>query len=184
MAVQKKVYTVEEFDELAELPENAERLLEFISGEIFEKMPSNPYVSEIAQLISFFIRLFLRQHNIAGHVTEGQGGYRVGGERLAPDVAYISAARQPELARQGYNPNPPELAVEVFSPNDSEDELQIKLDHSMAAGTTVWVFYAKVKQVAVHVPGQPVKTLGIDDTLDGGDALPGFELPVREIFPK
>jgi hypothetical protein len=34
----------------------------------------------------------------------------------------------------------------------------------------------------VYAPGQPVKTFGIDDTLDGGDVLPGFALAVREIF--
>ena len=56
MAVQReKQYTVEEFDDFVNLPENAERLFEFIGGEIVE-VPSNPYSSEIAATIIFMLR--------------------------------------------------------------------------------------------------------------------------------
>ena len=63
-------------------------------------MPSNPYVSEISALIIFFVQLYLREQGIKGHVTGEAGGYIVSGERYAPDVAFISREKQPELARQ------------------------------------------------------------------------------------
>jgi Uma2 family endonuclease len=185
MVAREKFHTAEEFEQFIARPGNADKLFEWINGEIVEKMPSNPYASEVAQLISFFIRLFLRQHGIAGHVTEGQGGYRVAGSRQAPDVAYISQERQPELARKGYNPNPPELAVEVESPVSAESErrLRAKLFNYLAAGTITWVVYPDTKEVEVYVPDQTMRLLGIDDTLDGGNVLPEFTLAVKEIFP-
>ena len=106
----------------------------------------------------------------------------VSGERYAPDVAFISVARQPELAKEGYNPNPPELAVEVVSPNDSERKMTRKVVNYLAAGTLVWLVRPEEKQVEVYATGKPVKTLGINDTLDGGTVLPGFTLKVSEIF--
>ncbi len=80
----------------------------------------------------------------------------VSGERYAPDVAYISKKRQPELARVGYNPNPPELAVEVDFPSiyKSQEDLRIKVANYIAAGTLVWVVRPDTKMVEVYAPGQ------------------------------
>jgi Uma2 family endonuclease len=182
MAVQDRTkLTVDEFDRLAQMPENANRLLEYIGGEAFE-VPSNPYVSEIASTISFFLKSHLRERGIKGHITGEAGGYMVSGERYAPDVAFISAARQPELARSGYNANPPELAVEVVSPTDPEGKLSIKVANYLAAGTLIWLVWPADKQVHVYAPGQPVKVLSADGVIDGGDVLPGFTLAVSEIF--
>lgn len=179
-----KVTSLEEFDAFVERPENDARLFELIDGEIVEKVPTNAKASEIAVLIAFFIRLFLRQHNISGHVTGADGGYVVAGERYAPDVAYISAARQPELADKGYNPVPPELAVEVETNTTAQSERQLrsKLYHYLSVGTLVWIVYPELREVEIHAPGKAPQKLTAADTLTGGDVLPGFELPLREIF--
>jgi Uma2 family endonuclease len=180
---QRRLIPVEEFDSFVERPENADKLFELVGGEIFE-VPSNAYASKIASVISFFIQLFLRDHGIAGHVTGEAGGYVVAGEKYAPDVAYISKERQPELAKEGYNPNAPDLAVEVDFPSSytSQKKLNIKIANYLAAGTLLWMVYPETKEVNVYVPGQPVKILGINDTLDGGNVLSGFALAVREVF--
>jgi len=181
----KQPLTLADFEAFVDLPENSERIFEFISGEIVE-VPSNPFVSEIAGLIMFFIRLFLVQNNIAGHLTGEAGGYMVNGERYAPDVAFISYARQPELARSGYNPNPPELAVEVISDPASVEEqtaLRRKLANYLAAGTVVWIVDPSARTVEVYSPGQPVQTVSESGTLSGGDLLPGLRIPVKDIFP-
>jgi Uma2 family endonuclease len=172
------------FDDWVLLPENADRLFELVHGEIMEKMPSNAYASEIANLISFYIRLWMREFNIFAHVTDGQGGYMVNGERYAPDVAYISKARQPKLARQGYNPAPPELAVEVEFPTsvESERRLRLKLMNYLAVGTVVWVVYPEMREVEIYTPGQPVQVLRGGAVIDGGSVLPGFQLPLNTIF--
>lgn len=186
VASAKQAMSVTAFDQLVQRPENADRVLELIAGKVFE-VPSNPYVSEIANLIAFFIRLFLVQNNIKGHVTGEAGGYMVAGERYAPDVAYISYARQAELARTGYNPNPPELAVEVISDPENREEqrqLRMKLSGYLAAGVLVWVVNPDDQMVEVHQVGQSAIPVYATDILTGGDVLPGFELPVKDIFPE
>jgi Uma2 family endonuclease len=139
----------------------------------------------VAGLILTALNLYLRNNPI-GQVTGEAGGYMVGGERYAPDVAYISYARQPELAHTGYNPNPPNLAVEVISDPESGEELRqlrIKLSGYMSAGVLVWVVNPDVQVVEVHQVGQLADIVDVSGTLTGGDLLPGFELAVKDIFP-
>lgn len=183
MTIDKPALTVEQFDAFALLPENSEKLFEYIAGEIVE-VPSNPYVSAIAYNIGFAIKLHLRDHQIKGHVTGEAGGYMVAGERYAPDVAFISIEKQPELAHEGYNPNPPDLAVDVVSSNrpDELSNLRIKVSNYNAVGTVVWVVESEKKQIEVYVPGQAVQILRQTDTLDGGDVLPGLSFNVATIF--
>lgn len=185
MAVHTTSMTVDQFDRFVELPENADKLFEYIGGEVVE-VPSNPYVSEIAYNVGFAIKLYLREHGVAGHVTGEAGGYMVSGERYAPDVAFTSKEKQAELATQGYNPNPPDLVVEVDFPStyQSQKGLRTKVVNYLAAGTVVWVVLPETKEVEIYVPGQPRKLVSVDGTLDGGDLLPGFTLPVKEIFPE
>jgi Uma2 family endonuclease len=125
--------------------------------------------------------LFVKQHDL-GRVTGADGGYWVSGERYIPDVAVVSKARQPQPSHEAYNPNPPDLAVEVWSPGNKEDEMAIKIANYLAAGTRVWLFRPLERQVVVFLPGQPAKRLGIDGVLEGGDLLPGFSLKVSDIF--
>ena len=182
MVTTAKHMTVTEFDEWVNLLEQAEHIYEFIGGEIFE-VPSNPYSSEIAGEILFQIKLFLRENKIDGHVTDEGGGYEVSGERYAPDVAYIPSTKQAQLPyKQGYNSNPPDLAVEVISPTDSERKLSIKVANYLAAAFVVWVVCPEEKEVEIYVPNQPVQILTSNDTIDGNPVLPGFLLPVNDIF--
>jgi Uma2 family endonuclease len=131
--------------------------------------------------MSAFILLYLGKYPL-GHVTGVGGGFKLLRDRYAPRVAFVSKDRQPELPKQGYNPIAPDLAVEVVSPTDRERSLRIKIGNYHAAGTIVWVVYFEGQTVEVYPPGQPVRVLNIDDTLDAGDLLPGFTLPLREIF--
>lgn len=174
---------VEAFDAFVQLPENAEKLFEYIDGEIIE-VPSNPYASQISQIIAGEIYAFIKGKNL-GHLTGEAGGYMVAGERYGPDVAFISRIKQPRLVSVGYNPNPPDLAVEVDMPSTytTQQNLFTKTVNYMAAGTLVWIVRPERKEVHVYVAGEAKRTLGIDDVLDGADVLPGFLLPVKDIFP-
>jgi Uma2 family endonuclease len=174
--------SVEAFDAYALLPENADRILQYVAGEVVE-VPSNPYASEISSFFIAALLAFVRPRGL-GRVTGEAGGYRVMGERYAPDVAFVSKARQAELAREGYNPVAPDLAVEVDFPSTyaSQAQLRIKIANYLAAGTVVWLVLPETKMVEVYAPGQPVRLLRVDDTLDGGAVLPGFTLPLKDIF--
>lgn len=183
MAVQREdVLTLDQFTQFIQLPENSEKLFEFINGEIIE-VPSNPFVSKIAGLILTFINLYLFKNDI-GHVTGEAGGYIVNGELYAPDVAFIAYAKQPQLVKEGYNPTPPDLAVEVIS-SDSKaenDRLTLKLGHYLAAGTMVWIVRPEAKYIEVHTPGQPPRKVQGDEAVEGGAVLPGFRLKVSDVL--
>ncbi|MEO8395216.1 MAG: Uma2 family endonuclease [Chloroflexota bacterium] len=97
-------------------------------------------------------------------------------------MAFVSAAWQDQLARQGYNPIAPDLAVEVVSPTDREPAIRRKLAIYAEAGVLVWLVRPRQQTVEVYAPDQPVEIVGIDGTLVGSDLLPDFTLAVRAIF--
>lgn len=172
------------FDTYALLPENEDRILELINGEIVEKVPTNARASQVSGNIVFWIKHYLREQRIKGHVTTADGGFKIGTERYAPDVAYLPAEKQEQLEGKGYNSVPPDLAVEVETniTTDSTDKLRKKTAAYLDHGLTLWVVYPEKEEIKVHAPGKDVVTLGMNDVLDGGDVLPGFSVPVRDIF--
>ena len=186
MAVQiRPVYTVAEFEDFLNQPENTDRIFELIDGEIID-VPSNPYVSQIAARILMYIGIYLLNNRI-GHVTGADGGFLIEGQVLAPDVAYIAAARQPELPRRGFNPLPPDLAVEVISDAANSREqsvLRRTIVQYLAVGTVVWVVDPFVGEVEVYTSLTQTQVYGPGASLSGGEALPGFTLAVNDIFPQ
>ena len=101
-----------------------------------------------------------------------------------PDVAFISADRMPLDSRvRGYCDVPPDLVVEIVSPSASIQGVNDKAIMWLSHGVILaWVVNPDARTVEVHRAGGPVVTLYEDDTLDGGEVLPGFALPVQEIF--
>jgi Uma2 family endonuclease len=181
MVVQKQKITYAQYAEIAARPENAGKILELVSGEIVEKMPSfTP--SKIASRINYYVTQFLMRHPI-GYVTGKAGGYILSEEHtFNPDVGYISKVRLPkEPSREA--PVAPDMAVEVKSPTDSKREMRKKAEIYLQFGTRlVWLVFPEEQAVEVYVPDKDVQTFGINDSLDGGDVLPDFQLAVKDIF--
>ena len=185
LEAQHQPITAQEFDDWTDLPENSERLFELISGEIIEKMPSNVYSSIIAIRIASLLMIYLFKNDI-GYVSGEQGGYKVGDNRFAPDVAFVSYTKQKNANKRGYNPVVPDLAVEVISDADNREELTAlrrKVTGYLNAGVIVWIVDCDKQTVEVHQLGQDVKILGINDTVEVAELLPDFKLAVRDIFP-
>lgn len=179
MVFREKHVTLEDFQVFCDLPQNKNRLFELIGGEIVEKMASfTP--SKIAMRIGRFIGNFA---DSMGYVTGADGTYILSpGYAVMPDVGYIAKARlpvEPEREVQG----PPDLAVEVKSPTDSKRELRLKVEDYLRFGTKmVWLVLPEEQQVEVYIPDADVSEYGLEDTLNGGDVLPGFTLTVKKLF--
>lgn len=182
MVITKRTVTPKEFDQFLTAHAHEDQIYELINGEIVEKMPSNTESSQFSTLLAAFLVMYMRQNPI-GYVTGEAGGYTVDGERYAPDAAVILKPNAP--TQDWFAPFPPNLAVEVDYPSSRQSlrVLSTKISHYLAAGTVVWVVFPEDKEIEVHIPGQAVKILRVGDTLDGGAMLPGFTLPVSEIFP-
>lgn len=82
---------------------------------------------------------------------------------------------------------PPDLVIEVISPGNTRQEMEIKLKEYARSGVQlVWYVDPARKEVDVFPNGNAKrkKTFGLRDTLTGGNILPGFTLPVAKIFEK
>ncbi len=172
--------SVEEFERIAALPENADKRLEFIGGEVIEVV-SNNYASKIALRMAAQISIYVEAHEL-GHVTGADGGYKVSGEDYIPDVGFISKVRQPKSSHDAWNPQPPDLAVEVVSPTDLPKDITDKVVSYLAAGTLVWVIYPEKQQAKVYQAGKPPQTIDVNGVLDGGKLLPGLTVALKDIF--
>ena len=77
----------------------------------------------------------------------------------------------------------PTLAVEVISKNDIYGDVDDKAAEFLRAGSrAVWIVNPRRRTVAVHTPDNTSVTYQIGDAIPGGEMLPGFELPVTDIF--
>ncbi len=188
MVAQERLYTAEAFWEIAQLPKNADKRLALLDGEIIEMPPSSQINTVIAGRIIYFFNAYVIPRDL-GYVTGADGGFTLTEHNARqPDVGFISKARHPVLEGVAF-PIAPDLAVEVISPSESSNDVLKKVQRYIEAGTRlVWAVYPIEQTVYVwkpasHGDGLNVQTFGIDDTLNGGDVLPGFELKVRDIFP-
>jgi Uma2 family endonuclease len=102
----------------------------------------------------------------------------------APDVSFIRAERLEALkGLQGYVPGAPDLAVEVVSQTDLYlDVVDAVADWLEYGARLILVVNPRRQTVAVHRPGQPIRVLGMDDTLSGEDVVPGWSMAVRDLF--
>lgn len=114
-----------------------------------------------------------------------EGGFVLGPSTVrGPDVAFIRRERLPAgSAPRGFFQGAPDLAVGVVSPSDTAADLDVRVHDYLAAGASqVWVVYPDTRRVAVHDPDGTARWYTEDDTLDGGDLLPGFSVKVSEFF--
>lgn len=188
MELQEKLYTASDFWEFTQHPDKDTQRFDLIEGEIREMAPAGEEHGDIASELNMLIRLFVKEHNL-GRVTAAETGYVLhvnpnGRDTvLAPDVGFTSWETANQRAAEKFAPNPPDLAVEVVSPNDAAAEIQEKVLKYLQYGTKlVWVVYPRTQTVEVH-DNSGTKRLGPNVTLDGGTVLPGFKILVKNCFP-
>ncbi len=184
MTAYPKLMTRQEFEAFLERPENSDRLFELINGEIVEKMPTELH-GVVGGNIFGFVWTFNRLHQLGYVSIETRHGMPDDDHNdLLPDVSFISDASRP-LVEKGAVPRMPDLAVEVKSPTNKLISLREKAAYYIANGTRiVWLVIPEKRLVEVYRPDMDVEVLDENDVLDGGDVLPGFTLPIRDIFPK
>jgi Uma2 family endonuclease len=102
----------------------------------------------------------------------------------APDVGFLPCQRLTTVDDPtGYIPGPPDLAAEVIAPSDLYLDVADKVAEWLEHGTQlVFVVNPFSRSIRVHRPGQPTRTLGMNDVLDGEHVVPGWSLAVRDLF--
>lgn len=178
MAMQKTAMSVSEFAQYVQLPENAERRLELIDGEIVEMAPGRTKNSGLGHLLTHKVFMFCEDNDLPCYVSGGDGDYDIQGHVICPDFAY---KRMP-FSNDYPDTEPPLWAVEIISPTDKGIDIRNKRQIYLQAGILYWEMYPLKQSIDVYAPGQPMRVFSINDTLDGGEVLPGFTLAVKDLF--
>ena len=158
---------------------------ELVRGELVRLSPGKPKHGKTIITVATLVNVHVREHDL-GTVYGNDTGFIVSHDPdtvRGPDVAFVAKKRiPPEGEPDEYWDIAPDLAVEVPSDNDTRKDVQDKVTDYLNAGVRlVWVVNPKTRTVEVHVPdGKEV--LKEEDTLTGGDVLPGFSCKVADIF--
>jgi Uma2 family endonuclease len=149
--------------------------------------PSGHVHGKIAARVAGWLAPFVQQHGL-GEAYGAETGFilqRAPDTVRAPDAAFVTTARLAAInpSPEGYFPGPPDLAVEVVSPSDAFSAVEAKVAEWLASGTqAVVVVDPQRKAAAVHRPDGRVLSLAATDVLLLPDLLPGWSLPLAELF--
>jgi Uma2 family endonuclease len=173
-----------EADVITAMEAPRKRLCELIDGILVEK-PMGYSESVLATLLIVQLDAFVRPRNL-GLVTAPDGTIRLWAGRVRiPDVAFTSWGKMPGRKRPKA-PIPtlsPDLAVEILSESNTRKEMALKrADYFQAGVRLVWEIEPDTRTVDVYTSVEAKTTLTENDTLDGGDVLLGFALPLRTFF--
>jgi Uma2 family endonuclease len=162
------------------LPENRDRLFELIHGEIVEKVPTREHGIIAGNSVTEF-NIYLKANPIGQAAVEAR--HRPTDDRhndRIPDVSIVLGHKP--VARRGAENFIPDLCVEIQSPDDSPKLMSEKAAFYLANGAKmVWLIYPRQRIVEV-LTATDRQLLTENDTIEGGDLLPGFAVPVRELF--
>ncbi len=172
---QRTDVTVDELERLS-LPFTAE----LYDGKVVFKMANFAH-GVIQNNIGTALGNYLKTNPIG--LVSDDADYRLWPERKresrVPDLSFILKDRLPkDLFR--YLPLTPDLAIEILSPDDSFEDMIEKVDEYLSQGTKlVWIIICRTREVLVCTAQSKYS---VRDMLTAPEFLPGFELPVRDIF--
>jgi Uma2 family endonuclease len=172
-------------EQLAQLSPEASRG-ELIEGEFVAMSPAGQMHGEIAGNLFGILWNFVKPKKL-GNLYAAETGFvlkRQPDTVRAPDVAFVRAERlSAATPPTGFFDGPPDLAVEVVSPSETLAEIEGKLLDYLENGVqVVWIVYPTTRTITIYYSLTAVRTLTINDTLDCEKLLPGFSVPVQEIF--
>ncbi len=188
MAVQERYMSADTFADLVELPEYQDRVLELVQGVIIDMPKPKRIHGVVVAELTFRLTAYIKENDL-GEVTSGDPGFVLERNNYGRDtvrgldIAFISGERLSTPPDDNWYELGPDLAVEVISPSNMAVDLHLKVTQLLNAGARlVWLVYPQNRTVVAHTADGAV-TLTEADTLSGGDVLPGFEIPVGDIFP-
>jgi len=166
-----------------EIAPDAEKQYEIVAGQPEEKEMGGAKHSGIGVRLAANLWLHVRDNKLGG-VYGPDATFRIGGNERLPDIAFVAASRIPEDGEPvGPWPIPPDLAVEIVSPNDLYEKVISKVIEYLAAGVQqVWLISPENRIISIYTSPTQVTILQEDDEIDGGDVVPGFRCRVSELF--
>ncbi|HYV37805.1 MAG TPA: Uma2 family endonuclease [Gemmataceae bacterium] len=184
-SVKTELMTAEEFYEWANLPENDNKWLELVRGEVIElPLPQRPH-GVICNNVAFPLTAYTRKKK-RYYITINDSGVLL--ERdpdtvRGPDVALYDDANRFVDLHPKYGEFPPLLAAEVLSPNDRADRIMEKIMDYLRNGVRlVWVIDPERRTVTVYTPDDGPRVFDETQTLTGNSVLSGLKCKVADFF--
>ncbi len=171
--------TLEEF---LSLPEG-DAIYELIDGQAIPKMSPKRFHSRLTLALSQLLIPWAQNRGEVGiewAVTLTRNGKPW---VPIPDLLYISYIRLPQDdVRDEACPIPPDLAIEIISPNQTFGEITEKATDYLKAGVLrVWVIDAKAKTITTFDPDTLPQTKRGNNTLEDS-LLEGLQITPQQIF--
>jgi len=170
---------------LLRLPADGRRY-ELIRGELRQMAPAGPTHGRLAMRIAAHLFQHVEAHHL-GTVYAAETGFQLTQDPdtvRAPDVTFVSRQRLEAVGEiEGYWPGAPDVTVEVISPSDRYTDVEDKVVEWLEAGSRmVIVVNPRQRSVTVYHSRTDMIRLTEEDALDGGDVVPGWQLPITEVF--
>lgn len=156
--------------------------LEYGCGEVTQKPMPDRLHSTIQGFLILVLGPFLARTGLGRVFPEFRCIFGPPGRQRAfvPDLIYVA---KEHLTSDRYHRRAPDLAIEILSPDQNMARFLDKIQFYLLNGVRlVWVVDPSAATVAVLIPGEEARTLTSGQTLDGGEVLPGFLIPVNDIF--
>ena len=181
MSTQKTLLTAEEFFDLYA---HIAGRYELVDGEVVEMAPVLRRHGRTASNIDTAFNLYSRQRGEGWSEVEVGYTVRSGPDTVrGPDVSLILTGQPDDEVGSGFVVGAPDIAVEVVSPSNTTVEMDRKISEYLAAGSQrVWVAHPPTRSVTVHRADGTTTTYTGDDVITDEYLLPGFSLPLSEIF--
>lgn len=158
---------------------------ELVGGELRMMSPAGSRHGAVTLRIATLLANHVDAHGL-GQVFAAETGFilaRNPDTVRAPDVAFVSRCRLEAGLPTGYFPGPPDLAVEVLSPDDRPAAVAAKTADWLAAGTQlVWIVDPATQSLAAHAADGTITRLTASETAPSGDVVPGFSLALDRVF--
>lgn len=189
--VEEEVYDPEEIgpattlEEFLDMPDIEDApAWEFVDGKMVRKaMPGGKH-SVLQRAFGIEINRFASPRGLGEALPELRCTF--GGRSIVPDVTFF-LDEHIEVDEDGTVSDEvwiaPDLMIEIISPKQSPKILEDRIRHALAHGCPLgWLVHTYRGTITAHRPGEAPTVLGLDGILEGDPVLPGFRLPVAEVF--
>lgn len=181
VAIEAKTWTDTEFMALS----SDEHRYELVNGEVVDMGNSGMEHGYLACVLTIKLGSFV-QSNKLGVICDSSTAFTLkNGNKRSPDIAFISRERLKGLSRplRGFFEGAPDLVVEILSPGNTIEEMHQKIVEYFDNGTRLlWKVDPTERSILVYHSPEADCLLRMGDSLEGEDIVPGFSMPVAELF--
>ena len=171
-------------EEFAAMPNPLDGLREeLLRGEVIRSPIPNGTHGGVQATVGSLLLGFVRPRKL-GWMTINTGVVieRNPASVVGPDVSFYSINRHPPRP-DGWFEIPPDLVVEVLSPDDRRKHVREKIKDYVKNGVKlVWLVDPEMKTVTVYAGSLRGTEIDEAETITGGDVLPEFSCKVAEFF--